>query len=204
MAKFRIPERVRGTPRPSRLARARARTHAQCTAHLGLSRAGTPRIRALSGTCWGVRPEPRGRRVGPGQGLLPCLRALKDELPPPTLRPRAAGRRGTSFHTPIHTHLCTPEREGLLSQAAGAPLLFLPRPRPDPAGRRNPAGVQPAAKPQVGAPVPSGIRKELMSDGSTGGRGACHRLWNLLCWGATDFSERLLVPALGGARHTET
>lgn len=130
MAKFRIPERVRGTPRPSRLARARARTHAQCTAHLGLSVSGrhsphSGSFRDLLG-CAARAPGQKGRsRSGP-----PALPAgFEGRTPSPHLatpRGRSAGDLlpHAHPHPPMHT------------RAGGAPLS---------GSRRTPALSPPAA-----------------------------------------------------------
>lgn len=60
------------------------------------------------------------------------------------------------------------------------------------------------ARPHLGAPVLSRNREGgLISDRKTGGQRCCHRLHNRIGWGATDFSERHLAPALGRARCAE-
>ncbi|KAB1275877.1 hypothetical protein Cadr_000008319 [Camelus dromedarius] len=174
---------------PLRLARADTRTH-PLTMH------NTPGSVYLGQAlpAFGLFQGPNGVCVAKSPGQKD--RSRTNSLLQPYDPARPAGG-APSLHTPIPTHLYRPEQEGLLSQEAGAPLRFFVWLRRDPTCGRNPAGIQPVAKPHFGAPVPFGIGRELTSDGSTEGQGCCHGLQNRLCWGAIDFFERHLAPALG-------
>ena len=144
MAKYRTPERVRGTPRPSCRARAHTHTHThthtRCTTHLGLSTSGrhsqhSGSFRDLLGCVW---PDPRGQKNRSSVRAF-CPLALKDELPPTTLRPRTARRgwgRPPSTHPPTPAYIDPSSR--CSSRVAGGNLRFLPWPRLDPVFESKP------------------------------------------------------------------
>ena len=144
MAKYRIPERVRGTPRPSRLAHTRAHTHTecthtrahartQCTTHLGLSTSGRRSLNAGSfGDLLGCVTRSPGPKIGPGQGLQLCWVWRTTSLPPPSHPSRGAGGRDK---LPPHAHPHPP----LQTRAGGAPFSD--------SGRESPAFPAPHRPP---------------------------------------------------------
>ena len=196
---------MRGTPRPSRLARTHTHTHTHAvhntpgSVYLGQTLLEFRLFQGLAGVCDqipGAKDRPRSRP--------PALLGLKDDLPTaaqPSV-PRA-GRPGTTCPSPP-TSTDPSGRSSFLGQQAHPCAIPIPHAH---GGSRTPPEEKPCRDPacrQTTVWPPGTLWHPERTDlnGRTG-RVCCHRFHSRLCWGANDFPERHLTPALGEARDTQ-